>query len=960
MSTVEGKDVVARYRFLVGEGMQNVARMTEAVTSGAKRQATAMNNVQEAVHGVSAAITRAAEIANNASTRIHEGLNRINNRMMVTGAAGLVASGGMIKLAMNMEQTSIAFTTLLGSGQAARAMLADLQQFAATTPFEFVQLTDASRRLMAFGFQAQDIIPMLTDIGDAVAAMGGNADMVNRVILALGQMQAKSKVSAQEMMQLTEAGIPAWRYLAESLGKSTAEVMKLSEQGLVPADMAIEALRKGMRQDFGGMMAQQAKTAAGAVSNLKDQLGLLGNALGQGMLPMFKPAIQLVSELTAKFNALSEGQKAAIGQTILWGSLTLLVGGAIGKVLLVITPFIVAWKVINILQKIYRQLAAESAAATGTQTGMLTAQNGALTTNTVGWQSNTTAMLQNLGARAKQMGGTAGSAIAGLPILVPGGGGGAAAQTTMTVWGRVGAFFTGLWARIQGAATGAFGRIAAAGARVLPALLGAVTNPVGLIIAAVAAAVAGVVWMAAKFESVRDLLAGMWTQVSTAFSDVFSSLGQAFGGLWAAISPLAQLIGGALGGALLVVLKYMTWIVSMAANTLAPALRLIGNLGRWVGHGFKMFGAILQGIFTGNWKPALAEMGGAFNSIRLVVINLGQTVTNFLNSFLAWIPAIRDAKQYLDMLEGRSTTGDTSKPLPGFTDRWQKAREAYLKEHPEKTPPGADEEDGKLAAATAAARLDATIAAEEAGQNKIRRAIDLRFAREWGQRNLLAAVIGGHYAEQIRQQEELARAEQEAARARNDATAKYHQELRKLGLADDNGETLAQKNPEEYAARTELLKTQMTDALDAAAAALEQKKLSVELEIKKSSFEQFKDRIQNAFELTILGPRFKEMYKASFQGLQGQMAGLAAMAAPGPLASLSPAPLRALAPAGGPGGLGLPLPMLPAPGGQAVGNNEVAVRIIVENNPKALGIIKALAKEGAVEIVGDALGAVTR
>jgi hypothetical protein len=76
-----------------------------------------------------------------------------------------------------MEQTSTAFTSLLGSA-AAQCQLRQLTAFAASTPFNLPDVENAARRLLAFGFSAQHIIPMLTAVGDAA--------MIDRVTLALG------------------------------------------------------------------------------------------------------------------------------------------------------------------------------------------------------------------------------------------------------------------------------------------------------------------------------------------------------------------------------------------------------------------------------------------------------------------------------------------------------------------------------------------------------------------------------------------------------------------------------------------------------------------------------------------------------------------------------------------------------------------------------------------------------
>lgn len=256
-------------------------------------------------------------------------------------APAIAAGAGMLKVAMAAEQSEIAFTTMLGSGVKARAFLDDLQGFAERTPFEFTDLQTAARRMMAMGFAAEDVLPMMTDIGDAVSGLGLGTDGVNRVTLALGQMQAKGKVSAQEMTQLTEAGIPAWKYLAESMGLSTAEAMNLSERGLIPAGDAIQYILEGMRGDFGGMMAAQAQTAAGQYSNLVDEITGLARSMGKLLLPTVKELMVAAKGMAENFAALPvETQKnilsmvglaAAVGPALIGlGSVARAASGLIG------------------------------------------------------------------------------------------------------------------------------------------------------------------------------------------------------------------------------------------------------------------------------------------------------------------------------------------------------------------------------------------------------------------------------------------------------------------------------------------------------------------------------------------------------------------------------------------------------------------------------------------------------
>jgi len=153
---------------------------------------------------------------------------------------------------------------------------------------------------MAMGFAAKDVVPTLTAIGDAVAGLGGSAETVDRVTTALGQMQAKGKTSAEEMMQLTEAGIPAWKYLAEAIGTDIPTAMKQVERGAISAQTTIAAVTKGMETDFGGMMDKQSRTWAGLWSTIKDTAA---QAAGQIFTPIFNAGTDLMARLTASMSS---------------------------------------------------------------------------------------------------------------------------------------------------------------------------------------------------------------------------------------------------------------------------------------------------------------------------------------------------------------------------------------------------------------------------------------------------------------------------------------------------------------------------------------------------------------------------------------------------------------------------------------------------------------------------------
>lgn len=189
----------------------------------------------------------------------------------LTAAAGVAGKFALDTIAA-AEQSSIAFETMLGP-EKAKAMLEDLADFAANTPFELQGLQESTQKLIAMGFEADECIPLLTAIGDAASGLGAGQEGIDSITRALGQMNAKGKASAEEMMQLTETGIPAWQYLADTIsGGDIPAAMDMVSKGAVDADTAIQALQDGMNRDFGGMMSKQAQTLTGVLSNMSDAI----------------------------------------------------------------------------------------------------------------------------------------------------------------------------------------------------------------------------------------------------------------------------------------------------------------------------------------------------------------------------------------------------------------------------------------------------------------------------------------------------------------------------------------------------------------------------------------------------------------------------------------------------------------------------------------------------------------
>ena len=211
------------------------------------------------------------------SSKAGKALGALGAAIMAAGTASGVTAG-------KMKQSAVAFETLIGSADEAKSFLKDLYQFAAETPFEVEGLQETAKKLLAFKFAAQDIIPIMSTIGDAAGMLGSGQEGIDRMTLAISQMQAKGRVMGQEMMQLAESGVNAYQYLADSMGVSIPEAMKRVEKGAVSSTAGINAILSGMQKDFAGGMAKQAKEIPGFWATVLDNTKMVMKNAGDSLI----------------------------------------------------------------------------------------------------------------------------------------------------------------------------------------------------------------------------------------------------------------------------------------------------------------------------------------------------------------------------------------------------------------------------------------------------------------------------------------------------------------------------------------------------------------------------------------------------------------------------------------------------------------------------------------------------
>lgn len=185
-----------------------------------------------------------------------------------------------VKSAAQMKQYEIAFSTMLGSAERGKAMLEDLQAFAQATPFDLSGVVTAGQQLLAFGFEAESIIPTLRTLGDAAAGLGSGSEGVRLMGRALGEIKASGTLKPRDVDQLVRAGINVWQALADASGKSIAEIRDMTEKGMIDSTKAIEAITADMNERYAGMMESTSQEVLGLWNNVTESIGDSATTIG--------------------------------------------------------------------------------------------------------------------------------------------------------------------------------------------------------------------------------------------------------------------------------------------------------------------------------------------------------------------------------------------------------------------------------------------------------------------------------------------------------------------------------------------------------------------------------------------------------------------------------------------------------------------------------------------------------
>lgn len=191
---------------------------------------------------------------------------------------GLVTD--MINVRGEFQKTSIAFETMLGSKEKADALMAQMVETAAKTPFDLQGVTSGAKQLLAYGTSADKVNETLVRLGNIAS---GLSIPLGELVYLYGTSMSQGRLFTQDVNQFMGRGIPLVAELSKELGKTESEIRKMVTEGKVGFP-ELQKVIENMTNEGGkfyNLMEMQSTTLSGQISNLGDAWDSMLNSIGE-------------------------------------------------------------------------------------------------------------------------------------------------------------------------------------------------------------------------------------------------------------------------------------------------------------------------------------------------------------------------------------------------------------------------------------------------------------------------------------------------------------------------------------------------------------------------------------------------------------------------------------------------------------------------------------------------------
>jgi hypothetical protein len=224
------------------------------------------------------AAQEAAEVEESFQQMAQRAGQYITYYLVGQGMNNLVSS--IVSVRGQFQQLEIAFGTMLGSEEKATALMQQMVNTAAKTPFDLMGVAEGAKQLLAYGVSAEKVNDTLVRLGNIAS---GLSIPLNDIVYLYGTTMVQGRLYAQDVRQFTGRGIPLVKELAEKYHTTAEGINEMVSAGKIGFPDVEEVLNKMTNAggQFYQLMERQSSSLTGQISNLQDAWDSALNSLGE-------------------------------------------------------------------------------------------------------------------------------------------------------------------------------------------------------------------------------------------------------------------------------------------------------------------------------------------------------------------------------------------------------------------------------------------------------------------------------------------------------------------------------------------------------------------------------------------------------------------------------------------------------------------------------------------------------
>lgn len=230
---------------------------------------------------------------------------------IVGGAIAGMAIAGGVSRALNIEDAQAKLSGLGHSAKGIEGIMKNASASVTGTAFGLGDAATVAAGAVAAGIKpGQELERTLKLTGDAATIAGTGMGEMGSIF---NKVASSNKIQGDVIAQLSDSGIPIVQLMAEELGKTAEETVKMASAGKISFATFQDAMEKGM----GGAALKSGETFKGSLANTKAALSRIGETIVVPFLSMMQQGMGVLIPVLDGINAALKPIMASFGE---WAS----------------------------------------------------------------------------------------------------------------------------------------------------------------------------------------------------------------------------------------------------------------------------------------------------------------------------------------------------------------------------------------------------------------------------------------------------------------------------------------------------------------------------------------------------------------------------------------------------------------------------------------------------------------